>query len=110
MFLEETYVKATFDESVLNILKRYTTNFPLLAGTWVLIREEGVEYGGYYELDFPYDIPDTLVMTKEELESTLYTDRSYNMLTSGEKQKYYLKYSDSPLMIGIKKLTHQFIL
>ncbi len=99
LFIEETYAKTSYDESVLNILKLYKTNFPHLAGTWKLIREEGLEYGAYYELDFPYEILDTIVLTREELESTLYTDRSYNMLTSGKKQKYFLKYYDSELRL-----------
>jgi len=99
LYIEETYVKTSFDESVLNMLKLYKTNFPLLAGTWKLVREEDSGDGGYYELDFPYEIPDTIVMTKEELESTLYTDRSYNMLTGEKKQKYFLNYSNSKLWL-----------
>lgn len=84
---------------MLNILKLYNTNFPLLAGTWKLIREEDSGDGGYYDLDFPFDIPDTIVLTREELESTLYTDRSYRMLTSGKKQKYFMKYYNSVLWL-----------
>jgi hypothetical protein len=100
LYLEETYVKATFNDSILNILKLYNINYPLLAGTWRLVREGG-GYDGYdaYDIEYPFDIPDTLVITKEELESTLYTDRSYNMMTDEKKQKYFLGYYDSQLRL-----------
>jgi hypothetical protein len=99
LFIEETYLKTSFDNSLLQILNQYTTNFPLLAGKWKLIREEGLEYGAYYELNFPYDIPDTLVLNVDELKATLHTDRSYQMMTNGKKKKYFLEYHNSTLWL-----------
>lgn len=99
LYVEKTYQKANFSDSILNILKLYDVNFPLLAGTWELIREATYEGGLDYILDFPYDIPDILEITKEELIATLHTDRSCYMLTSGKKRKYFLSYSNESLRL-----------
>ena len=99
LYLKETYKRVVFDDSVLTILKVDTINIPELAGSWELIREDGDEYGTEYFLDFPYEVPDTLVLTKEELISTFYTDRSVQMLTDGKKQKYFLKYYQDELLL-----------
>ena len=50
-------------------------------------------------MDFPYKIPSTLVLKREELQSTLYTDRSSQILTDGEKRKYFLNYKDDELLL-----------
>jgi hypothetical protein len=100
LYITETYQKVIFKDSVLNILKRYKTNFPLLAGTWELMTDYNYNNdGSEYILNFPFDIPDTLVITEEELISTLHTDRSYNMLTNGKKLKYFLGYDDTYLQL-----------
>lgn len=99
LFLEETYRRTTFNDSILNILKLYKINLPELAGTWKLIRMDSDEYGQEYKLDFPYNIPDKLVITKKELTSTLYLDRSCQLLTDEKKRKYFLNYNDGELLL-----------
>ncbi|MFL5765214.1 MAG: hypothetical protein ACJ77K_14825 [Bacteroidia bacterium] len=99
LFLEETYHKTKFDDRIVNILKRYKLNLPELAGTWKLIREDSDEYGQEYQLNFPYTVADKLVLTKEELQSTLYTDRSCQMLTDGKERKYFINYRESELIL-----------
>lgn len=99
LFLEETYKKTTFNDSILNILVRYKINLPELAGTWELIRKDSYEYGQKYELDFPHTIPDMLVLTKEDLVSTLFLDRSCQNLTDGKKRKYFMNYKDGELLL-----------
>lgn len=97
LYLVETWKKTQFKQDVLAVLKRYKTNFPELAGTWMLIRESSDEYGNEYRLDFPYTIADTLVLSREELVSALHTDRSVQVLTNGRKYKYFLRYEDDEL-------------
>lgn len=101
IYLKKTYVKTTFEDDILNILIKYNTNFPLLAGNWELIRVSSGEYGEQYRLDFFFtnDIPDTIALTKHELESTLHTERSYQMMTDGMKRKYFMKYDDDELLL-----------
>jgi hypothetical protein len=99
LFLVETYQRTTFDDNILNILKLYKINLPELAGIWTLIKEDSDEYGQEYKLDFPYKISDKLVLTKEELKSTLYVDRSCQMLTDGKKRKYFISYNDDELIL-----------
>lgn len=100
LYLKETYQRVMFNDSILDILKQYKINFPMLAGTWELIREAPLEYGAIYTLDFPYTIPDTIILTKEELLSTLHSDRSYQMLTDGKKRKYFLGYNGEQLLLS----------
>ncbi len=99
LYIEETYLKTSFDDAVLNILNDYLTNFPELAGTWYLIREKALSWGEQYELDFPHALPDSIVLSKEELEATLHTDRSVQMRTDGKKMKYFLGYKDGELVL-----------
>ena len=100
LYIKETYQKVIFKDSILNILKRYKTNFPLLAGTWKLMTDYNFNNdGSEYILNFPFDIPDTLVLTEEALISTLHTDRSYQMLTSGKKRTYFLGYDGTYLQL-----------
>ena len=99
LYIKETYEKVTFDDSILNILKLYHTNFPLLTGTWEIVREAGDEYGDQYTLYFPYTIPDSVVITEKELISTLYADRSCRMMTNGKKEKYFMGYYDREILL-----------
>lgn len=99
LYLEETYQKTTYNDSILDILKLYKTNFPLLAGTWKLIREEDVGWGQTYRLIFPYEIPDSIVLTEEELITSLFSDRSCQMMTDDKKRKYFLAYDGAELQL-----------
>jgi hypothetical protein len=99
LYIEETFVKTSFNDEVISVLKAYQTNYPELAGTWHLIRLQAGEYGELYELDFPHQVPDSIILNKDELEAALHEDRSVLMLTDGNKKKYYLGYEDGKLFL-----------
>lgn len=92
-FLEEVYARATFDDSIISVLKKDSINYAMLEGKWVLYRDYFHNYGTHYVLDFPHEIPDSLELTRKEILSTLDTDKSILMKTDGEYKKYYLGYS-----------------
>ena len=95
LYVTETYFKAAFDDSILDILEMYKTNFPVLAGEWKLMREYDYDYGTSYILDFPFDLPDTILVKKEDFTPLFYEDRNYNLSTNGKKRKYFLEYDGS---------------
>jgi hypothetical protein len=99
LFLEETYKRTSFNDSILNVLTLYKINLPELAGTWELIRMESLDGGLEYHLRFPHKIPDRLVLTREELASTMFLDKSCQLLTDGKKQKYFINYKDGELLL-----------
>ena len=41
VYLKEGYIKTSFNDSILNIIKRDGANYPELAGTWLLVRGAG---------------------------------------------------------------------
>lgn len=97
LYLVETYEKVHFDKSTLMLLKKYSLNYPLLAGKWELIRQEALGWGEQYNLDFPYTITDTLHLTKEELTKALLGDQSCLVFTNGKPSKYFIQYDDNEL-------------
>ena len=93
VFLQEIYTRTNFDDSIISVLKKDSINYAMLQGEWVLYRDYFHNYGTHYVLDFPHQIPDTIKLTREEILSTLDTDKSIQMKTDGEYKKYYLDYS-----------------
>jgi len=96
-FLKLEYYRTHFDSSTVSILKRDTINYEGLAGTWMLLRGYSYMYGYQYTLDFPHEIPDSVVLTREETSSTSNGDRSVEVLTDGMKRKYTFSYIDGQL-------------
>jgi hypothetical protein len=91
-FFKETYLQTNFNDSTLNVMKKYGVNYPELAGNWMLVREEDFDYGTHYELEFPYSIPDSIEFTREQMISALEGDRIFKMLTNGTKREYTFFY------------------
>ncbi len=99
VFLKETYLKTNFNDSIVSILTRDTLNYPLLEGTWILKRDYWYDYGTHYWLEFPYTIPDSIELTREEILETLHHDKSIKMKTNGKNRKYFLGYYNSYLQL-----------
>lgn len=92
-YLKEGYIRTTFNDTVLNLIKRYGANYPEMAGTWFLIREIGMNDGSDpWILQFPHRIPDSIVITKQDFETTWKKNRIYMMSTDGKKRDYEYSY------------------
>lgn len=65
-------------------MKREGVNYPKLAGTWFLIREASVGDGSEYLFEFPYEIPDSIELTREDFIAALKKNRVYMMSTDGK--------------------------
>lgn len=94
-YFKETYVRTIFNDSVFNILKKYGINYPELAGTWILVREEDYDYGTHYELRFPHSIPDAIKFTREKMIDALEHEKIFMMNTDGVKRDYSFWYQKS---------------
>lgn len=91
-YIKEVYVKTTFDEPIVALLKREGVNYPELAGTWFLIRQASVGDGTEYLLDFPYKIPNSIKITRQDFVAALEKNRVYFMTTNGQKRDYTFSY------------------
>ncbi len=88
-FVELVYERAQVNDSIISILKRDSIDYALLAGPWYVEREFSYgNDGSYYLLEYDHEIPDSIFLTREDILSTLNTDRSFEMLSDGIKRKY----------------------
>lgn len=94
-FFKETYVRTSFNDSILNVMKKYGINYLELAGTWMLIREEDYDYGTHYELRFPHAIPDSIGFSREQMIAALEHPKIYMLSTDGIKRDYSFWYDKS---------------
>jgi len=91
-YIKESYVKTTLNDSMMNILITQGVNYAELAGTWSLIREDGIDDGSMYILKFPFKIPDSLTISREEFIQATKNNLIYYMSTNGKKRDYLLSY------------------
>jgi hypothetical protein len=99
-YLEQVYYRADFDDSTVAVIKKDKINFGALAGTWFLVRAYNFDYGCEYILDFPHVLPNSIVLTREEILATsAQQNRSVEMLTDGIKRKYTLSYYRGKLLL-----------
>lgn len=94
-YFKETYVRTNFNDSVLDVMKKYGVNYPELAGTWMLVREEDYDYGTHYELKFPHSIPDSIEFTLKQMIDALEHEKIFMMSTDGIKRDYSFWYRES---------------
>jgi len=94
-YFKETYARTNFNDSILNVMKKYGINYPELAGTWMLVREKDYDYGTFYELKFPHAIPDSIEFSREQMMYALEHEKIYSMKTDGKKRDYSFSYDDS---------------
>jgi hypothetical protein len=94
-YFKEKYLRTNFNDSILNVLKKYGINYPALAGIWLLVREDDYDYGTHYELKFPHSIPDSIEFSREQMISALEGEKIYKMITDGVKQDYFFFYRNS---------------
>ncbi len=86
---KEGYIKTQFNDSIVNILMTQKVNYPELAGTWHLIRFDSFDDGSEgYELDFPHELQDSIVITREELIKGMEEGMTLWISTDGEKRDY----------------------
>ena len=93
-YFKETYVRTNFNDSVLNVMKKYRINYPALAGTWYLVRAMDYDYGTYYELQFPHDLPDSVEFTREQMITALDGEKIQMIKTDGKIKEYTFHYYD----------------
>jgi hypothetical protein len=98
LYLEETYKKVDFDDSLIQLLKTYKLNYPELTGSWSLIRESN-RNGENYFLDFPHEVADSIVLSRPQLIKAMRSDRGIYFLTDGAYRKYFLSYEDGILAL-----------
>ena len=94
-FFKETYVRTHFNDSVLSIMKKYGINYPELAGTWILVREEDYDDGTQYELLFPHTLPDSIEFSQAQMTAALEGMNTFKMTTDGIKRDYSFYYRES---------------
>jgi len=93
-YFKETYIRNNFNDSVLDVMKKYGVNYPELAGKWMLVREEDFDYGTHYELQFPHSIPDSIEFTREMMIDALEHEKILMMSTDGIKRDYSFSYRE----------------
>lgn len=98
-YFEETYVRTNFEDSILGQMKKYGINYPALAGTWYITREEDYDYGTHYELNFRHTIPDSIEFSREQMIAALHQPKIYWMRTDGVKRDYIFWYQNSRIYL-----------
>jgi hypothetical protein len=91
-YLKESYVRTNLKDSIIDLLKTHTVNYPELAGKWILMREYIYDYGTDYQLIFPYKIPDSLKISREQFVKGQDQSNLFWMSTDGKKRDYYFWY------------------
>lgn len=98
-YFKEAFLRTTFNDSVLQVMKTYGINYPELAGTWELVREEDYDYGTHYELKFPFNLPDSIELSREQMIAALEGEKTFLMLTNGQPKTYTFRYYNSCLYV-----------
>lgn len=98
-YFKEAFVRTTFNDSVLQVMKTYGINYPELAGTWELVREEDYDYGTHYELNYPFTLPDSIELSREQMIAALEGEKTFLMLTNGQPKAYTFWYYNSCLYV-----------
>lgn len=93
-FFKETYVRTSFNDSTLNVMKTFGINYPELAGTWYLVRELDYDYGTHYELNFPYELPDSIQLSRDRMIKSLGNEKSVIITTDSVERDYSFYYYD----------------
>lgn len=93
-YFKETFVRTTFNDSIVEMMRTYDVNYPELAGKWRLVREKDYDYGTHYELQFPHTIPSAIKLTRKQLTAALGNKKVYNMRTDGQMREYTFLYDD----------------
>ena len=94
-YFKEAFVRTSFNDSVLQVMKTYGINYPELAGTWELVREEDYDYGTHYELKFPYSLPDSINLSRKQMLAALQGDRTILISTNGKPRAYTFWFANS---------------
>lgn len=94
LFLREVYLKSHFEDTVIDLLKKYGENLPEASGVYQLVhyRYESVDYDSPFEHyhSFPYEIPETLKLSKQDLLEVLKHQHQLMLPTDGALKAYSL--------------------
>lgn len=96
-YFKESFVRTNFNDSILKAIKKHGINYPELAGTWILVREEDYDHGTHFELKFPYNIPDSIEFSREQMIDALDGEKIYRMPTDGIRREYSFWYSKAQI-------------
>lgn len=91
-YFKESFIRTSFNDSVLSVMKEYGVNYPALSGTWILEREYDYDHGNHYELKFPYDLPDSIEISRDQMMKFLDQDKTYMIITDGKPREYTVNY------------------
>ncbi len=94
-FFKERYLPTQFNDSILSVMKKYGVNYPELAGTWMLVREEDYDHGTHFVLRFPHTLPDSIELTRKQMIAALDQKKTFMMRTDGGKREYSFRYRNS---------------
>lgn len=102
IYRKEGYVKTSFNDSVIEVMKTHEVNYPELQSTWYLVRFFSAEDGSEpFRLRFPYTIPDSIVISRAQLLNRLNNPNEVFMIsTDGEQRDYTYTYSWGDLCFG----------
>ena len=99
IYLEETFIKTTFDKDTLSQIKKDKFNYDLLAGKWFLQRDYSYDYGTTYILHYDYTLQDSILITMDDFIIEKDNRRSVMIKTSGKKRKYYVDFNNPDLVL-----------
>lgn len=97
LYVKEVYASDQFDDSLVNMLKKYGENLGEAAGSYSLSRYfvSSGEDGSYFEHfhSFPYDIPENLVFSSDSLLEIMKNNYEIQILTNGQFKSYKLSWN-----------------
>jgi hypothetical protein len=92
-YIKEAYIRTSFDDSIIHILKNNPANYPELPNTWYLVRSSSGGDGSFYELDFPHKLPDSILISRQQFIAAIHNNNNFQVLTDGKLRNYTFVFS-----------------
>ncbi len=97
LYLSEVYIRNSFDQDLVDLLRAYRHNLPIAHGKYSLVHYEfrSIDYDSPFEHyhSFPHAVPETLEFSKADLLQILKDEYEFEMLTDGKLKPYDLSWS-----------------
>ena len=85
----EYYVRDTFDQAIINTLLQDSVNVEELVGVWYLEKSyQALDGSDPYVYDFPFELPDSLIITQENIKTYEIKGRTITLDIEGERQSF----------------------